>query len=268
MGYCDRTTRRVQEARVGGVLRQDDASARQNDHLDVPRHVEAPGGEDRLEAAFRMPSEGRLLEVGVGDPEDTSSVSRVTVRVGMGCSVTTLDDDAADAESKNEENDDQPRRGPVVDHGAEVYPERRASGYAQIYEPRQRSWAAQMPQPAVACSGAARGATGTILAASLRADDRPLGRQRHAALAWGLQHFSEMGVAEKTDVGVIERRFRDNKRVPEAGPGIDEEYLGGSVKREEIDTVTVAKLAPEELTDQLQLAFIERGAYPSPVITH
>jgi len=59
-----------------GLLRQDDASARQNDHLDVPRHVEALGGEDRLEAAFRMPCEGRLLEVGGGDSEGIKRPTR------------------------------------------------------------------------------------------------------------------------------------------------------------------------------------------------
>src|SRR5918995_2111765 len=67
----------------------------------------------------------------------------------------------------------------------------------------------------------------TLPTVSLRADDRPLGRKRDAALAWDLQHLSEVGVAEKTDVGIIQRHFRDYKHAPEAAPGIDEEYLGG-----------------------------------------
>jgi hypothetical protein len=77
-----------------------------------------------------------------------------------------------------------------------------------------------------------------------------------------------VGVAETTNVGIIERRLRDTKHAPEADPGIDEEDLGGLVKRKGIETVTVATLAPEEVTDQLQLASSERGVCPSEVIAH
>jgi hypothetical protein len=85
---------------------------------------------------------------------------------------------------------------------------------------------------------------------SLRADDRPLGRQRDTALCVS-QRLSEIGIAEKADIGLCERRFRNNQHAPKASPCIDEKDLGVIINRGEVDTGTVAKLSPQKFTQEL-----------------
>jgi hypothetical protein len=85
----------------------------------------------------------------------------------------------------------------------------------------------------------------------LRAHDRPLGRQREAALACVSQRLGEIGIAETADIGLYERRFRDYQHAPKAGPNINEKDLGAIINRGEVDMVTVAKFAPQKFAQEL-----------------
>jgi hypothetical protein len=64
------------------------------------------------------------------------------------------------------------------------------------------------------------------------------------------QRLGEVRIAEKTEVAIVERGFRNDEHVPEAAAGLNEKDLGGSVKCEEVAMVTIAEFAPEKLTDK------------------
>jgi hypothetical protein len=98
--------------------------------------------------------------------------------------------------------------------------------------------------------------------------DRPLRRQHDAAVPCELQRLGELLIAEKTEVGIVERGFRDDEHVPEAAAGPNKKDLGGSVKCEEIAMGDNRGIRARETHGQIAVTFIEGRPGPSAVSTH
>ena len=88
----------------------------------------------------------------------------------------------------------------------------------------------------------------------------PLRGQHHRNVARAPDRIQEMRIAEKPEIGVFERRSRNDQRVVEASSGVDAEYLHGSGLVEVVLVPTASELAAQKVTDTLEVVFVDLGA--------
>jgi len=88
----------------------------------------------------------------------------------------------------------------------------------------------------------------------------PLRGQHHRNVARAPDRIQEMRIAEKPEIGVFERRSRNDQRVVEASSGVDAEYLHGPGLVEVVLVPTASELAAQKVTDTLEVVFVDLGA--------
>ncbi len=90
-------------------------------------------------------------------------------------------------------------------------------------------------------------------------DIHPLRGQHHRNVARAPDRIQEMRIAEKPEIGVFERRSRNDQRVVQASSGVDAEYLHDPGLVEVVLVPTASELAAKKVTDTLEVVFVDLG---------